>query len=264
MSCCRHSSRVAWGWTGPGRPGTAGGRRGTCEIPGRCTAEKRPGPLAGPSLSPPFPKGVWAPPGAVWFQGDAAECRGGGRSSALPDGGCAGLFPAGFPVTGSGAALERFSRAIIRAATSAGLTPGDPAGLAQVQGPDLVQLLPGLQPQPLQMGVVQIRRQGAALQPPELLHLAHLAGDVALVLQADLHLLPHQLVQLRSLGVKGGQVVIAHPGPAQQGRPAWRPRLGGCSPGAPAWPPGPGWPLCRCAPAGPPPDPPPRTLACTA
>ena len=46
--------------------------------------------------------------------------------------------------------------------------PGHPAGLAQVLGADIIQLLPGLQPQSLDGLVVQVRRQRPGLQPLDL------------------------------------------------------------------------------------------------
>ena len=93
---------------------------------------------------------------------------------------------------------------------------GDAAGLAKALRPDLLELLPRLEAQPRHAVIVQVGRQHAALQPSEVLHLAQLAPDIALVLQADLHLLPHCPAERRALRVKGRGVVIAQLRPPDQ------------------------------------------------
>ena len=64
--------------------------------------------------------------------------------------------------------------------------------------------------------VIQVRRQGFPLQPAHLLHLSLLAGDVALVFQGDLHLLPNRLGQGGAVWVQGSQILIGQAGPAHQ------------------------------------------------
>ena len=93
---------------------------------------------------------------------------------------------------------------------------GDPAGLAQVGRADGGQLLPGLQAETLQMGVVHVGGDGVLFQLLELLHVPHLAADVALVLHGDLHLLRRGLVQRRAVRIKGGQIGVGELGPPQQ------------------------------------------------
>ena len=72
-----------------------------------------------------------------------------------------------------------------------GADAGDPAGLSQVQGPDGLEFLPGLQPQALDGAVVQIRGQFVVLHLLEVRHLLELALDVPLVFYPDFHLLRH-------------------------------------------------------------------------
>ena len=81
---------------------------------------------------------------------------------------------------------------------------------------DGAELFARLEPQPLNVRVVRVRRDAPPLELFKLLDLRRLAADVALVLDGDLHLLAHRRVQRRGVRIEGAQIVVAYLRPAQQ------------------------------------------------
>ena len=96
--------------------------------------------------------------------------------------------------------------------------PGNPPRLTYGNRPDGAELFLGLQPQTGDGAIVHVLGDFPGFLPLEFRHLLFLPGQVSRVFQLNFHFLRHGLRKLRPLPVKGGDVLVAHLGAAQQVR----------------------------------------------
>ena len=94
--------------------------------------------------------------------------------------------------------------------------PGNPPRLTYGNRPDGAELFLGLQPQTGDGAIVHVLGDFPGFLPLEFRHLLFLPSQVSRVFQLNFHFLRHGLRKLRPLPVKGGDVLVAHLGAANQ------------------------------------------------
>ena len=97
-----------------------------------------------------------------------------------------------------------------------GTDTGNSAGLTDGHGADGFQLFPGLQPQTADGCVVDVSGQQTGLFLLKFSHLLFLTGEVAGVLDLDLHFLGDGRGQRPAVGIEGGNVCVGHLRSAEQ------------------------------------------------